>query len=205
MSPQIAPAVAYASLWRRLGASIVDQIALTIVNFIVVLILGIALGILMIDLDVKNVVAPVINLISSLLGLLLHWLYYAVMESSETQATFGKMLFGIQVSSMQKQRLSFTRATGRYWAKVLFQLLCTIISVVLVLIIGLALLPTVGRENPTLAIIIVCLIAVVVSIVVYAGGILAFYLYSPHRQIMHDMMAKTIVIRKPTGLGQISE
>jgi uncharacterized RDD family membrane protein YckC len=41
------------------------------------------------------------------------------MESSGSQATVGKMMCGLRVTDTQGQRISFGRATGRYFAKIL--------------------------------------------------------------------------------------
>jgi len=49
----------------------------------------------------------------------LYWLYFALMDSSSTQGTLGKMAVGIKVCDMNGQRLSFGHATGRYFAKIL--------------------------------------------------------------------------------------
>jgi len=51
------------------------------------------------------------------------WLYYAGMESSTRQATLGKSVFGLVVTSTQGQRITFLRATGRYFAKILSALI----------------------------------------------------------------------------------
>jgi uncharacterized RDD family membrane protein YckC len=54
-----------------------------------------------------------------LLYLLIRWLYFAIMESSSYQATFGKQLLEIKVTDMDGNRISFWRATLRYFAKIL--------------------------------------------------------------------------------------
>lgn len=41
------------------------------------------------------------------------------MESSPTQATLGKMTLGIIVTDTEGKRVSFGRATGRHWAKII--------------------------------------------------------------------------------------
>ena len=51
------------------------------------------------------------------LGLILNWIYYAVMESSAIQATLGKMALGIKVVDLEGNRISFAKATGRYFGK----------------------------------------------------------------------------------------
>jgi hypothetical protein len=39
------------------------------------------------------------------------------MESSSYQATLGKMIFGMKVTDLNGNRISFERATGRHFAK----------------------------------------------------------------------------------------
>jgi len=45
------------------------------------------------------------------------WLYEAFMLSSAYQATLGKMIFGMKVTDIYGNRISFARATGRHFAK----------------------------------------------------------------------------------------
>ena len=45
------------------------------------------------------------------------WLYEAFMLSSPYQATLGKMIFGMKVTDLNGNRISFARATGRHFAK----------------------------------------------------------------------------------------
>lgn len=47
------------------------------------------------------------------------WLYSAVLESSSMQGTLGKKALGLVVTDMDGRRISFGRATGRYFAKFL--------------------------------------------------------------------------------------
>lgn len=47
----------------------------------------------------------------------IYWLYFAVMESSSKQATFGKILLNIKVSQSNGSRITFFRATARYFLK----------------------------------------------------------------------------------------
>jgi len=59
------------------------------------------------------------------LVLLLHlilWLYFASFESSPWQATPGKKLFKIAVTDLNGQRITFARASGRYFASYLSQI-----------------------------------------------------------------------------------
>lgn len=54
-----------------------------------------------------------------LLSLITFWLYNAFFESSSKQATLGKMLLRIKVVGENGKRISFWRATGRAFGKVL--------------------------------------------------------------------------------------
>lgn len=87
----------YAGFWRRFGALLIDAVILGLVSVITNLVLE------------QNVAAAV--------GVVIGWLYYAGMESSERQGTFGKSLLGIYVTDTDGGRISFLRATGRYFAK----------------------------------------------------------------------------------------
>ena len=51
-------------------------------------------------------------------SLVVTWLYHAMMESSEWQATVGKKALGLVVTDMDGRRVSFWRATGRHFAKI---------------------------------------------------------------------------------------
>jgi uncharacterized RDD family membrane protein YckC/Tfp pilus assembly major pilin PilA len=50
------------------------------------------------------------------------WVYKATMESSQSQATFGKRWLHLKVTSLTGERISFSRATGRSFAEGLSQL-----------------------------------------------------------------------------------
>ncbi|WP_395395774.1 RDD family protein [Novosphingobium sp. BL-8A] len=49
----------------------------------------------------------------------LQWLYFAGLESSPWQGTIGKLAVGLVVTDLHGNRISFLRATGRYFAKIL--------------------------------------------------------------------------------------
>jgi len=55
--------------------------------------------------------------ITALLVIAGQWLYEAFMQSSQYQATLGKMIFGMKVTDLYGNRISFARATGRHFAK----------------------------------------------------------------------------------------
>jgi uncharacterized RDD family membrane protein YckC len=47
------------------------------------------------------------------------WLYFSLFESSRKQATLGKLALGIKIVGPDNTRISFGRATGRHFAKIL--------------------------------------------------------------------------------------
>jgi uncharacterized RDD family membrane protein YckC len=70
------------------------------------------------DVVTAMVPTPVIYAITVLL-ILVPWLYYAVLESSKNQATMGKIAVRIAVTDLHGHRITFSRATLRFFAKVL--------------------------------------------------------------------------------------
>jgi len=110
-----------AGFWKRFGAFVIDWMLLSILNGIcivaIVLVLGGALAFS------GNIAAAPFGVSMALglvgIGFCLNWLYYTVMESSSKQATLGKMALGIVVTDDQGRRISFARANGRYWSKIL--------------------------------------------------------------------------------------
>ena len=111
---------AYAGFWVRAVAEILDGFAMYLPH------LAIKIPLLYIlkaysDTDDPAVALGVIllSLINSATLLVMYWLYYAISESSSWQATVGKKLLGLQVVDLDGRRLTFKRASGRFFAKLL--------------------------------------------------------------------------------------
>ncbi|TYA11089.1 RDD family protein [Paenibacillus faecis] len=60
------------------------------------------------------------------LSVILSWLYYAAMESSKLQATVGKLAIGSIVVGEMNERISFGKASGRYFGKIISSLVLCI-------------------------------------------------------------------------------
>jgi uncharacterized RDD family membrane protein YckC len=56
---------------------------------------------------------------TAVIVLAIRWVYFAYMESSPRQATFGKAALGLVVIDGGGHRISFLRATGRWLGKLL--------------------------------------------------------------------------------------
>jgi uncharacterized RDD family membrane protein YckC len=105
----------YASFWQRLGASLIDGIILLVANFVGGTILGLICAALFGFNSYTDQEAA--NGLGTIVGIIIPWLYFAGMESSARQATLGKSCAGITVTDENGHRISFGRATGRYFGK----------------------------------------------------------------------------------------
>ena len=92
----------YAGFWRRFAAAWLDFI-LVYIAMLVVAIPLVFLG------DAFAALAQIAMVV-------VFWLYFALQHSSARQATLGKRAFGIKVTDGSGERISFLRATGRYFA-----------------------------------------------------------------------------------------
>ena len=104
----VAERAAYAGFWRRFAAYSID--------YLVVLLGGIALGALVIRAGIVE---------TGTQGRFTYWLvggyflYCSLLESSAWQATVGKRLLGIKVTNGRGERIGFPRAAVRFVAKLL--------------------------------------------------------------------------------------
>jgi len=122
------PRVEYAGFWLRFLAFLIDNAVMGI-GFVLILIplifltgLGGFISEIHPDEDMNDVgIFMLIGLLflAATVSLLLTWLYHALMESSEWQATLGKRVLGLVVTDMAGRRVSFGRATGRHFAKII--------------------------------------------------------------------------------------
>ena len=104
--------LSYAGFWKRFAAAVIDGLITNISGFIVGFIFGFSYGF---SLNTDKG----LEVFGAILGILITWVYYAAMESSAKQATIGKIALGIIVTDLNGNRISFARATGRHFAKLL--------------------------------------------------------------------------------------
>ncbi len=123
----------YAGFWIRAVAFIIDSVIISIpATLLSIPLFGYGFFHLMPYIDEFNrtqTVSPEMAAAMSLFGfiillvqifsLLLFWLYYAILESSAKQASWGKQLLELHVTDEYGQRISFGRATGRTFAKII--------------------------------------------------------------------------------------
>ncbi|MHC1703852.1 MAG: RDD family protein [Tenuifilaceae bacterium] len=119
----------YAGFWWRFLAIIIDGIIVGIAQWIIITpVLGfIGLGAYKastVDLNEAEAIGMLgalagAAMLTWILTIVAGWLYYSLMESSKFQATIGKIAIGIIVTDMEGNRISFGRATGRYFGKII--------------------------------------------------------------------------------------
>ncbi|MEH2118502.1 RDD family protein [Nostoc sp.] len=111
--------VRYAGFWKRFGAALIDGIILFIVERLIIFVLIFFSGAILRR-------TQGVEVFSSVLIIVISWLYYAFQESSPQQATLGKQALGIIVTDLNGNQISFARATGRYFSKILSGLILLI-------------------------------------------------------------------------------
>lgn len=111
--------LANAGFWRRVAAYIIDTIILNIAMSIVGGMLGVGV-VQMMGIDPSGQAglgAGYLGFIAfSFVG---QWLYFALLEASAWQGTLGKKALSMTVTDLDGNRISFGRATGRYFGKIL--------------------------------------------------------------------------------------
>jgi len=125
--PASSPFGVYAGFWERFLAIIIDGFVLSAVSSVIQIPLMFVLPLFVNseslgrlssgDISIA-VLAPYIVIAAVVGGLLLvlSWLYHALMTASSRQATLGKQVLHLIVTDLDGERLSFGRATGRFFA-----------------------------------------------------------------------------------------
>jgi uncharacterized RDD family membrane protein YckC len=112
--------VPYGGFWWRVLAYIIDGIVMNIASSIIGGIFGFGM---MMPFAGFGANPEAINwgAVSGimLVSNIINWVYFAGMESSKFQGTLGKLTIGLVVTDVHGERISFLRATGRYFAKIL--------------------------------------------------------------------------------------
>lgn len=113
----------YAGFWRRFAALLIDCVVLVVCSVPIGLIIGIIIGLISINLaktpEELEQIKPIASALGNTVGATGQWLYFSLMESSNKQATLGKMAMGIYVTDLNGNRISFGKATGRHLGKVI--------------------------------------------------------------------------------------
>ena len=114
----------YASFWLRVAAYLIDSILLGLIFFPLGLGLGLMMGATGNNQDPELMLG--LNWGLNVVSLVVTWLYSSLLESSSWQGTVGKKLVGLRVTDLDGRRISFGRATGRHFGKILSGLICLV-------------------------------------------------------------------------------
>lgn len=134
------PRLYYAGFWLRFVAYLIDSVILTVGCGILAVIMIFATGFVAVlrslpenttpdDFFASGILVGILMFIFGILSIV--WIYYAWMKSSSTQGTVGKMALGLIVTDMQCRRVSFARASGGFWAKMITGLIPLAISYIM--------------------------------------------------------------------------
>ena len=126
--PPPAATVAYAGFWLRVLAYLIDAIILGVFAAPILIGAAMAMGIGSILAGIPRNGDPFVNGLPPvfflfiwfciLLGVGGTWLYHALLESSEWEGTAGKKALGLIVTDMAGGRVTFARASGRHFGKI---------------------------------------------------------------------------------------
>lgn len=128
----VAPGLVYAGFWLRLAAYIIDALIVGFCFGTVFVILAIGSGLGSALQNLQNgpdlgaffagtfFVTLMFFIVASFVA---SWIYYAWMESSRFQGTLGKMALGLIVTDMQCRPVTFARASGRFFSRLITNLI----------------------------------------------------------------------------------
>jgi len=161
------PAVKFAGFWRRF-------VAFCVIDFILYYTF-----VKSTEAFIELILQTNKSLLVIIVFLVTPWLYFASMEGSSKQATLGKMAMRIKVTDIKGTRISFVRATARYFGKFLL---------LIILVIG-----TPGHINFQgfgSRSYIIC------ALIFFIGFSMA--ILTPKKQTIYDIIAGTLVVKKET-------
>ncbi|HYH01033.1 MAG TPA: RDD family protein [Terriglobales bacterium] len=123
--PMYAPTVplfrGYGGFWIRVVAALIDSAVTGVVLFpLMFLVIGLSAAAGgAAPRAASEALGAVMLLVLLPLMVGVPWVYSAAMESSKYQGTLGKMALGLKVTDGYGNRISFGRATGRHFAKII--------------------------------------------------------------------------------------
>jgi len=108
----------FGGFWERFLAYCIDSAILTlgsvVVGFLGAFFIGFIMALMGMEVEEMENFFVVLYYI---LAIVLSWLYFTVMESSKLQATLGKKICNLAVMDTSGNRITFSRANGRFWSK----------------------------------------------------------------------------------------
>jgi uncharacterized RDD family membrane protein YckC len=121
----------YAAVWKRVVAFVIDLVIVVALFSLLICAVNSLLALPVEYASILETGFPLkittyieehfleIVILYSLLKLAVVFPYFTLLESCRLQATLGKVLCGIKVTDLSGQRISFLRATCRFFARIL--------------------------------------------------------------------------------------
>jgi len=118
----------YAGFWLRVVAALIDGVIMGLALCVLLVPLFLLTGMgAQFDRMAEHRGQPDPGIIFGLIGMILvfavvsvliQWLYHAYLESGERQGTWGKQALGLYVTDLMGSPVTFGRASGRFFAKI---------------------------------------------------------------------------------------
>jgi uncharacterized RDD family membrane protein YckC len=71
------------------------------------------------DINIGQIISSGSELFFNFYLIIIHWLYYTLLEASPKQATIGKFTLGMKVTELRGRRINIVTANLRYFSKIL--------------------------------------------------------------------------------------
>ena len=110
--------VVHAGFWRRCAAYVLDSIFLMIPFLLIFGLLAYMSFRAALSGDAPGGMIFLLYFLAYAGAIVGSWLYFAKFESGANQATPGKRLMGLKVTNVNGERITFGRATGRFFGKI---------------------------------------------------------------------------------------
>ncbi len=149
----------YASFWRRLAAALIDGLVMVLISML----MGEGAGILL-------RMPPTV--MASLIGALVVWLYYPLMEGTDLHASLGKLVFGLTVVDLHGNPINLKTAFVRHS----YRLLSAIALPSMLMLLRLV-------RRPDLMLALLTYLPLLVTNL------------TPRRQALHDWLTGCVVVR----------
>jgi uncharacterized RDD family membrane protein YckC len=193
----------YAGFWVRTVAFIIDSVVIYVAQSLLQVALGLQNPTSLEEMrQFSNLDSRVVTgwVLFTVLAVLWQWLYYAFMESSSRQGTLGKMAMGLAVTDLEGRKLSFARASGRFLAKGLANVLAGVVIVIGVVVLSTDSGPAGADPNimftqrAVMGFLWTMLLGV---LIVLASNIMAAF--TKRKQALQDIVSGCVVLRKPSS------
>lgn len=170
-----------AGQWRRLFAYLLDYVIVTLITGM----LGAVAGLIgVFDTSARGALSGGVFLFGAVI---VPFMYFTMMHSRDSGATWGKSAMGLRVVTLGGERLTRTQAFTRC-------LLTLLVPMAGWLVVGVTAAGTMSADVEALK--GVGIAAMVVGIIVVSFGPYLAVFFNPQRQTLFDLICKTCVINK---------